>query len=169
MVIIYNMDFQEALKRIKYSNISHQFIIHKDNFRVDHSHDLISKYGDAKWSIIDLLNNNYSGLLKNKFDLYNWLNHNEDDEVSYFINEVGSNSLNYSKFKAPYKFDLFLGEQGFIISIEQKGSGFNALEVDQMMIKENEGAGFNFFRNCKNIIFFDDYKNAKIINLQYLF
>jgi len=167
MVIAYGCNLKESLKIIGYLGNSHKLEVHSKEHLAEHSHELINKYGDAKWAVIDLLNQNFNKVLKDKFDLYNWLNHNENDEVAYFINEVGSNSLNYSEFKAPHKFHLFLGKCGFIIGIEQKGKGFDATKVDKQGIKENEGAGFNFFRNCKSIIFFDNPNDTKIVYLCY--
>ena len=165
MALHFTKTLQEALEEIEFKE-NHQFVIHdKEEERIDHD-NVISVYGEAKWKIVDLLNQQYSTILKDKFDLYNWLNKNKDDEVSYFLNEVGSNSLAHSQFKAPYKFHLWLGAKGFIIGIEQKGEGFNAELVNINRIKENEGAAFEFFRSSKSEIFFDDIENAKMVYLQ---
>ena len=114
-----------------------------------------------------MLNQKYSRLLENGFDLYNWLNYQNKDEVAYFLNEAGSNALNYSQFKAPSKFHLWFGKKGFIIGIEQKGQGFNASKVDSERLKDNQGAAFDFFRNCKSKIFFDNDQDAKIVYMEY--
>jgi hypothetical protein len=126
--------------------------------------DNLETYGEAKWEIVDLLNSEYD----TTFNHYNWINHNTNDEIAYFINECGSNTLNYSQFKSPSKFHLWLGEKGFIIGIEQEGKGFNAHEIDKLQLKQNEGAGFEFYRKCKNKIFFDNAKDAKIVFMKYL-
>ena len=104
-----------------------------------------------------------------KFDLYNWLEFNSKDEVAYFLNEAGSNCLTYSDHKTPHKFHLWLGSKGFIIGIEQLGTGFNASEINEKKIKDNEGAAFEFFRNCQSEIFFDDSQKAKIVYMEHLF
>jgi hypothetical protein len=165
--MITNKNLNLALQEIKVKEHK-QFTIHKKEEIRTHliSDNLIDHYGKTKWEIVDLLNNHYN---QNKFNLYNWLNKNKDDEVSYFLNEVGSNSLNHSPFLAPYKFHLWLGESGFIIAIEQKGEGFNANFINQNRIKDNQGAAFTFFRNCKNQIFFDDPNNTKTVFMQQIF
>lgn len=134
--------------------------------KIEHSKK-IENYIEAKWQIIELINQTYSKVLKNKFDLYNWLYYKED-EVAYFLNEAGSNALNYSEFKMPSKFHLWLGSKGFLIGIEQEGNGFNAVKIDKERIKENEGAAFEFYRNCKSIVFFDNPEDAKVVYLVYL-
>ena len=125
------------------------------------------EYGESKWQIVEIINQKYSQVLKNKFDLYNWLYHNKNDEVAYFLNEAGSNVLNYSEFNIPSKFHLWLGNKGFLIGIEQQGRGFNAAKIDKENIKENEGAAFEFYRNCKSIVFFDNPEEARIVYLVY--
>ena len=130
MVIFFNEDLNQVLRETDYSGEKKELIIHAEEAEAPHS-KILNEYGQAKWQIVDLLNQKYSHLLKDKFDLYNWLNHNESDEVAYFLNEAGSNCLNYSELKAPYKFHLWLGKKGFIIGIEQKGKGFDAEKVHQ--------------------------------------
>ena len=117
------------------------------------------EYHDSKFAIVELINDKYG----TKFDHENWLHYKESDEVSYFLNEAGSNSLHHSEFKAPYRLCLWLGENGFMISIEQKGKGFDASFVDSHRIKENEGAAFEFYRKCKGEVFFDDEKETRVI------
>ncbi len=130
---------------------------------------LTESYGMAKWKIVDLLNEKFSKVLKDKFDLYNWLNYNENDELAYFLNEAGSNCLNYSEFKMPHKFHLWVGKKGFVVGIEQKGKGFNAEEVHNFRIKDGEGAAFDFYRKAKSKIFFDDCKNARMVLMEFMF
>ena len=177
MVLHFTQQLHQALQEIEF--IEHQeWIVHEpeEERTYNISDEILGKYGDCKWAIVDLLNQKYGSALgsqfnlalNGKFDLYNWINKNKQDEVAYFLNEAGSNCLNYSEFKAPYKFHLWLGEKGFIIGLEQKGKGFNAEAVHQQKIKENEGAAFEFFRECNSKIFFDDSVNAKIIYLQFL-
>ena len=160
MTLDFSARLDKMLEMIKFAGNYQGFVVHdKDEQREDHD-EIISLYGKVKWKIADLLNQNYSMV---NVDLYNWLDENENDEVSYFLNEAGSNSLNYSEFKAPSGFHLWLGEKGFILAIEQRGKGFDAENINEKRIKKNEGRAFEFFRNCKGRIFFDDPKNAKII------
>lgn len=160
MVIDFEKSLQWALDSIEKQEY-HELEIHPlEKMRDD---EIISIYGSAKWKIVDLLNQNYSTVLNTEFDLYNWLVYQENDEVAYFLNEAGSNALNYSQFGAPSKFHLWMGKSGFIIGIEQKGSGFNALKTNSERLKENQGAAFEFFRKCKNKIFFDNPLEAKTV------
>jgi hypothetical protein len=162
MVIHFTKTLQESLLCIK-SNEHHTFHIHQDKNKTDHSEIIIRKYGDAKWAIIDFLNNKYNI----NTDLINWLNH-KDDDVAYFLSEVGSNSLHHSEFGAPSGFHLWLGEKGFVIAIEQKGKGFNAEHIHQNKIMDNEGAAFDLFRRSKHSIFFDDSINARVVYFEYI-
>ncbi|MBU0470199.1 MAG: hypothetical protein KKA62_03085 [Nanoarchaeota archaeon] len=170
MVIDFSRTLQKALEKIGFTGEHHELSVHElEEVRTYTSSDeIICSYGEAKWSIVDLLNKNYSSLFDSSFDLYNWLNDNPKDEVSYFLNEAGSNSLNYSDYKAPSRFHLWLGRTGFVIAIEQKGEGFDAEEVHNLKIKENEGTAFEFFRNCKSKIFFDTTKKAKVVFMEHL-
>src|SRR3989344_9536922 len=164
MVIDFTKKLKKALEQIEEQEY-HELLVHDLQQRRDDT--VISVYGENKWKIVDLLNQKYSRLLENGFDLYNWLNYQNKDEVAYFLNEAGSNALNYSQFKAPSKFHLWFGKKGFIIGIEQKGQGFNASKVDSERLKDNQGAAFEFFRNCKSKIFFDNDQDAKIVYMEY--
>jgi hypothetical protein len=165
MVIHFTKNLQEALHNIQLRELK-TFPIHtKKETRTHHTSDtIISIYGDAKWAIIHHLNHHYNL----SSDLHNWILKKED-EPAHFINEAGSNTLSHSEFKSPSKFHLWLGNKGFIIGVEQLGTGFNALEVHENKIKENKGAAFDFFRACKGSIFFDDKSNATVVYLEHLF
>ena len=167
MALIFNKTVQEALKEIESYQYEEFTINYFQPNQLESKH--IDNYAESKWKIIEILNQNYSKALKNEFDLYNWLYHYKEDEVAYFLNEAGSNALNYSEFKTPSKFHLWLGSKGFLIGIEQQGRGFNAVKINQDKIKENEGAAFEFYRNCKSIVFFDNPEEARIVYLVYLF
>ncbi|MEK6900258.1 MAG: hypothetical protein AABX05_03985 [Nanoarchaeota archaeon] len=170
MVIHLNKTLQDALGSIQFLE-GHTFPVHEmEQIRtIMVSDEILERYGSAKWAIIDMLNERYGIILFNKFDLHNWIDKNTDDEVAYFLNEAGSNSLNYSQFKAPAKFHLWLGKKGFVIGIEQKGKGFNAGQINEMKIKENLGGAFSFYRECKNNVFFDDPENARIVYFELIF
>lgn len=171
MVLNFTLTLQQALSEIKFSGESREFPVHQGVKQREGNlfEGLIQRYGEAKWKIVDLLNQHYSQLLENPFDLHNWLNHNQDDEVAYFLNEAGSNCLNHSEYKAPYKFQVWLGHKGFIIGIEQKGTGFDAHKVHQQKLKTNEGAAFEFFRRSRSQIFFDDPHDARTVFMEYKF
>jgi len=159
MVISFSVDLKEALEKIKFAGEKITTTIERIS-----SYDIpLKNYGKAKWAIVDLLNEKYYCHFSQPIDLYNWLNYNENDEVSYFLNEAGSNTLNYAEGKIPSTFHLWLGRKGFVIAIEQEGKGFDAARVDALRLRENEGAGFEFFRKCQSTIFFDDKEKAKII------
>jgi len=160
MVLNFTKILQQALENIDFTE-HHEFTVYdlaKERTHLN-SDEVIELYGNTKWKVVDILNEKYSV----KFDLHNWLYKNKNDEVAYFINEVGSNSLSYSQFKAPYRFHLWLGKKGFILGIEQKGQGFNAQHIHENRIQQNEGAAFNFFRECKSKIFFDDPQNVRVV------
>jgi len=170
MALNFSQTLQQGLKNIRFTGEYHELLVHEDEIERDiySSCEIIETYGKLKWKIVDLLNQKYSTIIKSQFDLYNWLTFNDNDEVSYFLNEAGSNCLNYSEYKVPHKFHLWLGYNGFVIGVEQRGNGFNAEEVHTKKLKENEGAAFTFFRECKSKIFFDNSKNAKVVYMEWL-
>src|SRR3989338_9558699 len=165
MVIHFTQKISEALEKIDFTADYYRLPVYEAEEVRSHliSDEVIERYGDAKWAIIDLLNQKYGALLLNKFDLLHWLEKNKDDEVAYFLNEAGSNSLNYSQYLAPSYFHLWLGKNGFVIGIEQKGNGFNARNINENRIKEHQGGAFAFFRECKGTVFFDNSENAKVV------
>jgi hypothetical protein len=165
MPINFTHSLQQALNTIEHQ-ISKEFIIHlhKTTRTLTNTDEILQNYGKAKWAIVDILNKNY----QTNFNLYNWLNNKEDD-VAHFINEAGSNTLNYSEFKTPHKFHLHLGIKGFVIAIEQLGQPFNAQEIQNNKIKQNKGAAFQFYNNSKSTIFFNHPTSSTAVYLQYLF
>jgi hypothetical protein len=166
MTLNFEHNSQLALEEIQTDGY-HEIIIHDKKVVKDYmnSCEIVDTYGNAKQEIIDLINQRYN----TDFDLYHWIEKDLNDEVAYFINEVGSNALNHSEFKAPSKFHLWFGKKGFIIGIEQLGKGFNAEEVYEKEIKTNEGRAFEFFKVCKSKIFFDNSKNTRIIFMEFMF
>ncbi len=168
MVIHLTMTLQQALEHINFSGEGYEFPIYPKEEVRSHliSDEVVEQYGHAKWAVVDILNEKYGSLLFNKIDLHNWLEKNKNDEVAYFLNEAGSNSLNYAEFLAPWRFHLWLGKNGFVIGIEQKGEGFNATKVNDERIKEHQGGAFAFFRECKGTIFFDNPEEAKMVYFQ---
>tara|TARA_Y100000310_G_C20637552_1_gene792024 strand:- start:1109 stop:1600 length:492 start_codon:yes stop_codon:yes gene_type:complete len=158
MTLNFNKNIQDALQNIG-NHQYHQLFIHNK----ERTSQIIEHYGKQKWQVVDLINQKFNS----KFDLYNWLDHNSNDEVAYFLNEAGSNCLNYSDHKVPHKFHLWLGSKGFIIGMEQLGKGFNALEINENRIKDNAGAAFEFFRNCQSKIFFDNSEEARIVYIEF--
>lgn len=171
MVLDFTKNLQQALEHIDFSGEGYELPVYSVEEARSHfiSDEVIAKYGQAKWAIVDLLNEKYGALLFNRFDLHNWLNKNKDDEVAYFLNEAGSNSLNHSQFLAPSCFYLWLGKNGFVIGIEQKGKGFNAVKVHEEKIQEHQGGAFAFFRECKSMVFFDNPEEARVVYLEVRF
>lgn len=171
MAIHFTRSLPEAMESIEFSGEGYEFPIYSMEAIRSHliSDSIIEQYGNAKWTVIDLLNEKYGAILFNKFDLHHWLEKNQDDEVAYFLNEAGSNSLNYSEYLAPSGFHLWLGKKGFVIGIEQKGKGFNAIKINEERIKEHQGGAFQFFRECKNVVFFDNPENAKVVYFEVKF
>jgi hypothetical protein len=164
MVIHFSKSLQDALEEIGTLEQQYEFVIqHTPQQRMlTNSDDILQTYGEAKWEVLELLNEQY----QTNFNHHNWLTGNKRDEVAYFLNEVGSNSLSHSEFKAPHRFHLWLGKKGFIIGVEQKGRGFNAKEVHRKKVKKNKGAAFTFFRKAKSSIFFDAPERAQIVFLR---
>lgn len=167
MALSFHHTLSKALENINFTGEQTTISIHP--YQQQRSEETIVQYGQAKWAVVDKLNERYSTLLNREFNLHHWLHYNEYDEVAYFLNEAGSNTLQHSQFKLPSHFHLWMGKKGFVIGIEQQGKGFNAERINQEKIKEGEGAAFEFYRSCKSIIFFDDSSNCKIVYLQHLF
>jgi hypothetical protein len=165
MVVDFNLNLHQALDEISLV-VKKEFLVYEDEVEknYENSCNVVELHGKVKWEIVDLLNERYG----ESFCLSNWLK-GDDDEVSSFLNEAGSNVLNHSQFLAPYKFHLFMGSKGFVIGIEQKGVGFNALQVNKERIKDNEGRAFDFYRGCKSSIFFDDANDANVVYFKYIF
>lgn len=164
MTLSFQHTLSRALEQIQFSGEQTTLLIHPhQTIRTD---EIITHYGKAKWAIVDMLNERYSTILNTEFNLYHWLHYNEHDEVAYFLNEAGSNALNYAEFKAPSHFHLWMGQKGFVIGIEQQGKGFDAWKIDQEKIKKGEGAAFEFYRKCKSTVFFDDAKGARVVYLE---
>lgn len=165
MTLHFNLDLPYFLKKIG-PNIHHCFLVHKHQTeRKDHDKETLQKYHDAKWAIVDLLNINQQ--IPYTINLYNWLHHQSHDEIAYFLSEAGSNTLNYAEFKAPSHFEAWLGKKGIILGITQQGTPFNPTHINNHNIKENEGAAFDFFRNCNGIIFFDHPTAAQSVYYYY--
>lgn len=167
MVLHFTKNLEEALKKIDFQEEYFYLPLSSLNERrvYSNSDEIVGRYNESKWKVVDLLNEKYG----TTFDLYHWLQSKENDEVSYFLNEAGSNALNHSEFKFPCAFHLWRGRKGFIIGVEQKGKGFNASLVDSRRLKTNDGRAFAFFRRCKSHIFFDDAMNAKMVLMEYKF
>jgi hypothetical protein len=167
MAIHFNYSLPESLKNIDYVEHNEEFIVHdNEEIRVlSNSCDIIEQYGEMKHQVVSLINEVYG----KDFDLKNWIRRDLSDEVAFFLNESGSNVLNYSQFKAPSKFGLFFGKKGFIIGIEQKGKSFNAKHIHDNNIKENEGMAFKFYKQCSSKIFFDHPQDTNIVYLEFLF
>jgi len=160
MTLMFEGTLEEALRKIELREQYTAVIptqIHSQEEFLDH-------YGRAKWEIVDKINS----IFGTAFDLYNWLHFDERDEVAYFLNEAGSNVLNYSESKKPVAFHLWVGTKGFVLGIEQEGKGFDAVRVAREGIRENEGAGFMFFQNCKSEIFFNQPTAATIVFMQWM-
>ncbi len=188
MVVNFAYSLQKALQEIKVQD-SYSFLVQDAEIKrsLQNSDELLEKYQQAKWQLVDLLNS--LEIEEFSVNLHNWLNGDFSDAVAYFLNEAGSNSLFHSEFKIPAKFHLWLGEEGFILGIEQLGKGFDAERVLQNNLqdnvqdsitdnvqdnreailsihKRNGGLGFSFFKNCQNFIFFDNPKEARVIFMQ---
>jgi len=167
MVLCFDKKLEEALGRIGFNGEYQELVVFKEERKIGiNDSEIISQFGEMKGKVVERVNEKFSCVLKDKFDLYNWLER-KDDELAYFLAEVGSNCLCYSEFKIPFKFCLWFGAKGFVVGVEQKGSGFNALKVDQQRLKDGEGAAFEFFRNCRSEIFFDDKVNAKMVLMEW--
>ena len=164
MTINFTKTLPQALENIEH-DVHHQIFVHDGVRDLNNSCAVIEKYGQAKWQVVDLVNERFNS----DFDLHNWLNKNKDDELAYFLNEAGSNCLNYSEHKVPYQFHLWLGKKGFVVGIEQLGKCFDAQHVQEHKIKGNEGAAFEFFRNCQSEVFFDDAQKVRIVLMEVLF
>ncbi len=164
MTIQWQQTLRKAIEEIQLEEEKEWFVA--DELRtLENGDELIEKYGKAKWAVVDYLNERYKGRIK-KIDLHHWIEFDKSDEVAYFLNEAGSNCLNYAEYKIPYAFRVWSGKKGFVIGVIQKGKSFDAFEIDSKRIKENEGAAFTFFRECKNVVFFDNPSEARVVYLE---
>ena len=112
-------------------------------------------YDNAKEQIIQKINKRYN----KSHDQYNWII-NKEDELSFFLNEAGSNARLYgNKLK---NITLYLSNSSYIIEYEQNKT-FNPQNVATYNIKKNRGAGFKFYKSCKATIFFNNITNANKI------
>ena len=171
MVISASKILKEALGEITFVK-QKEFLVHEEVVprNLANTDEILSRYANAKEKVIKELREYYfpQHSPAQQFALENWLLDNSKDEVAYFLNEAGSNALNYSEFKIPAEFHLWLGNEGFIIGIEQRGKGFDVEEVlknkkIKRMNKLSGGKGFSFFKKCKSTVFFDDFRNARVI------
>jgi hypothetical protein len=162
MVIRYDHTLQDALNSIG-KHTYHEFLVSAVPRNLTNGDDLLQLNHEAKEEIFHLLNKCYG----TNFNLHNWLE-GKDDDLACFINEVSSNALSYSSHKIASKFHLWKGTKGFLIGVEQK-SGFDAKAVDHGRKRQNEGAGFNFFRESQGTVFFSNSKYANVVYLEILF
>jgi hypothetical protein len=167
MALHFDHSLVKSLNEIDFIEEAEEFPVHQnEESRVfTNSCDIIEKYGSAKHDVVRLINEVYGV----HFNLQSWVDDDVHDEVAYFLSEAGSNCLNYSQLKAPEKFKTWFGKKGFVVSIEQKGAGFNPKHVNEEDIKHNEGRAFEFYRNCNSKIFFDNSEDATVVYLQFMF
>ncbi|MAG61040.1 hypothetical protein CL619_04595 [archaeon] len=165
------IDFEQTLTKSKeiigFDGETAEFLVFDKNNKIT-LEEIDARYSKALWTVVEVLNSRYKDKLEQEFNLYNWIEHNPSDEVSYFLNEASSNCMNYSKYKAVWKFAVYFGSRGFILSVLQQGKGFDSEKIFEERIKSNEGAGFLFYEECSNKVFFDDPKNSKSIYYEYL-
>lgn len=165
MVTNFNHSLQLALQHIEH-HTTKKYLIHPrhEARTLTNTDQILEKYADAKHQIINHINQYY----QTNHNHDNWLT-NQPDDVAHFLNEAGSNTLNYSEFKTPHKFHLHLGTKGFIIGIEQLGQAFNAQYIYENKIKQNQGKAFTFYNNSESTVFFNHPTNTTIVYLQFLF
>ena len=84
-----------------------------------------------------------------------------------FFNHAYSNIFERSQYGRTYKDHYWFGKRGFVIGIEQKGRGFDAVQIDSKRTKNGHGHGFDHYRSCPYPIFFDNSRDARVIYVQY--
>jgi hypothetical protein len=125
------------------------------NQTIQFSINSLDEYDNAKEQIIQTINKTYN----QNHDQYNWII-NKEDELSFFLNEAGSNArLHGNKLK---QITLILATNSYIIEFEQNKT-FNPQNVANYNLKKNRGAGFKFYKSCKATIFFNNKTNANKI------
>ena len=184
MAISFTHTLQEALQSINHQSSSHQnhktheFEVHNNKIHKINPQcpNFLSRYSEALHQVTSLTNTHFKQLphtsqiiIDMPFNLHNWINHNESDELAYFLSETGNNCLNHAPSNAPHKFTLHLGTKGFVISISHQGQGFNAEHINKNKLYKNEGAAVDFYRNCQNTIFFNNPQNTTEIFMLHLF
>ena len=170
MVLDFERKLTDSLESIGHSGEEHEFLVHDEDLHEVNPQCsmLLSRYSDALHGVVEHVNNRFSTVLDGSFDLLNWIKHNHHDELAYFLSETGNNCLNHSQNKAPHKLKLYLGSKGFVVAVEQEGKGFDAKVVDSSGFYQNEGAAFDFYRNCQSVVFFDDFLDSKVVFMEFL-
>ena len=96
-----------------------------------------------------------------------------NDLPTRFIFETHANTAWYSQFKFMYKLSLWTGESGFILAVEQKGEGFDAVTINEKRLTSGpNGEGGAFFRICRETepeYFFDKPSNARTVYMKHKF
>ena len=167
MVLDFTKSLDTALQEIEFQEDFAEFFVF-DASASAQLEGIDARFSKALWTIVEILNTRYKSKLEKEFNLYHWIEHNPSDEVAYFLNESSSNCMNYSEYKAVWKFLVYFGSKGFVLATMQQGKGFNAVETHEKKLKSNEGAGFLFYDGCSSVVFFDDAKDAREVYFQYL-
>ncbi|MFC1801759.1 hypothetical protein ACFLZB_04830, partial [Nanoarchaeota archaeon] len=84
-----------------------------------------------------------------------------------------ANAAWYSQFQFIYGLSLWTGESGFVLGVEQKGNGYDAVTINEKRITSHgDGIGGGFFNLCRDNpqeFFFDNPSDARIVYMKHEF
>ncbi len=178
MVINWNKNLEETLTEIKGTTndlpvyISMQFTT-KDTKTLDTFRNGYIECNKLQNKIFEMINSIYCTTGKKRFE-YKPLQEIQEDDYSYdlnmFLHEASDNIIRYSENEIPKAFHLWTAEKGFVIGVEQEGNGFNAKKINESRIcdEDSKGRGFEFFRNSKQEILFDNPIDTRIVYMKYV-
>ena len=178
MVIKFSKTLGEALQEIGYGGElknTIEYILHNEEKKIqDMSKDYKSKlvqrfYREVlgKNLIPELVNENYGHLLKEPLVMPP---HSHDCNNPFtFLWERYNDSILYGEYGMPSRFNMWLGQESFILGLEQKGKGFNVIKINKRKPRKRGGTGFKDLRETRHDIFFDNPEDARAVYLQYKF
>ncbi len=204
MVLHYTLDLNSALRQIEFAESAgqeHEFIVQEaEQLRTAealHNDEVLHKYGEAKWAIIELLNQHYaqySGQANNR-DANNEDFHNENFHKTTHetTHETTHDKTTYDLYhwlleNKEDEVAYFLNEAGsnclthsqykapskFRLWLGKKGFILSLEQkgagfAAQEIAQKKPGGFFTFFKQSRSLIFFDYPEKARAVFLQVLF
>ena len=176
MVLNFDQTLDAALEDIGYKGEHQEWDFHQEE---RHMRDMPKEYRDKHYrpffnlmfiEIPTMLNERFREKLKKPFSTFLGMNQ-EHDFPHKFLWEAHANTTNHSQYGFASQMYFWLGENGFMLALEQKGNGFDAVQVDKKGIKQHEesGGGFKRYRSFESEIFFDSPTDARTVYMKHKF
>src|SRR3989338_1667880 len=96
------------------------------------------------------------------------LRYTQQRMIKLHYSETWKNMFSYSEYGMASALTLRASYSGFILSLRQKGRGFNAKQVNDEKIIQNGGACFLGYRETNGSIFFDSPLDTREIFFMYM-